>query len=726
MNAFELTQCFDDTGLFKTLQVEERARIAAWLEAVEVPAGATVVAQGESDRDLYVCLAGSATISRGGVEIERIEPGAWFGELGLILGTPRAASVIAKTRLVLARLSRASYRKLADDDPALGLRLLEALLDGMAGRLGNMTDSVSQLLRAQALPLHADVQVRVSGGAARTLRTGTRISELLPERVDGQLVVAALSDHKPVSLCTSITSSCQLEPLTLAHWEGQRVYQQSLSLLLLDAARNVAAARDTRALELAHSVGFARRIRVRGHAAGALEELARNIESEMRALALRKQPLLEELWSVEEARAYFEQVGAASTVALFRSWRAAAVPVCSYGGRYVLRTGPLVWHTGLLAGFGVVADNEGLLLLYGSGAHPHPLNLTTPLRPLLESEPGTAQEARRVSLQTTTLVGAAEPWQRALGIESVGAFNLACIEGSVPLLIRVNEGFHEKSIGRIADQIVERGAQTRIVCIAGPSSSGKTTFIERLKVQLHVNGKNPIGVSLDDYYCSRQKTPRDEAGELDYEALHALDLPLLNEHLARLLAGERVRCARYDFATGSSQPEGGAEIALGRDDLLMLEGIHALNPALLGDAGRGSAFLIFVCPLGQLAFDEVTRVHGSDLRLLRRIVRDRHTRATNAEASILRWPSVRRGERAFIFPFQHKADAVFDSGLLYELSVLKVFAERYLLEVPQASPAYPTAFRLLALLDRLVTIYPDHVPQTSILREFIGRSGFEF
>jgi uridine kinase len=200
----------------------------------------------------------------------------------------------------------------------------------------------------------------------------------------------------------------------------------------------------------------------------------------------------------------------------------------------------------------------------------------------------------------------------------------------------------------------------------------------------------------------------------------------LHEHLARLLGGERLRVARYDFTTGVSHPAGGPEIALGRDDLLMLEGIHALNPEILDEAGRASAFLIFVCPLGQLAVDEVSRVHASDLRLLRRIVRDRHRRATAAEANILRWPSVRRGERAHIFPFQATADAVFDSGLLYELSVLKVFAERYLLEVPQSGPAYPTAFRLLALLDRVVTIYPDHVPQTSILREFIGQSGFEY
>lgn len=712
------------------LAPDTRARLVPWLEALEVPAGATIVTQGGRDRDLYVCLAGEAAVSRGGVEVERIGPGTWFGELALILATPRAASVVARTPLRLARLSHASYRKLTEADPALGLRFLEALLDGVAARLGHMSESVGQLLRNQALPRRAAVHVRVRGAEARAVPTGTRASDLLPERIDGALVVAALCDHKPVSLLTPLTSNGDLEALTTAHWEGQRVYRQSLALLVLDAAHAVS--RDTGAepprIELAHSVGFARRVRVHGCAPADLDTLAPRIEAEMRALAARALPLTEELWSVDDAADYFARVGAPHTVALFRCWREAAVPVASYGGRYVLRTGPLVPHTGLLREFGVVADDEGLLLLYDRAAAPVTASRTThaPAPRPGDPTPWGAEDALDAARQTTTLVGAAEPWQRALGIDSVGVFNRACIEGSVPRLIRVNEGFHEKAIGHIADQIVARGDATRIVCISGPSSSGKTTFIERLKVQLHVNGKNPIGISLDDYYRDREATPRDAAGEFDYEALQALDLPLLHAQLTALLRGERVHTARYDFPTGTSHATEGIEIALGANDLLLLEGIHALNPEILGAAGRATAFSIFVCPLGQLPIDELTRVHGSDLRLLRRVVRDRHTRATAAEANLLRWPSVRRGERAHIFPFQHTADAFFDSGLLYELSVLKVFAERYLLEVPQASPAYPTAFRLLALLDRVVTIYPDHVPQTSILREFIGRSGFEY
>ena len=725
MTKLELTEALAEIVPLKALSEDERTRISEWLEPVLVPAGRTVVGQAQSDRDLYVCIEGEATVMRGGVEVEQFGHGVWFGELGLILGTPRAASVIAKTPLRLARLSHAAYRSLADTEPALALRLLEALLDGVAARLGNMSESVTQLLRAHALPQRTQVLVRASG-AAQSVRLGTHIAELLPERVGAHLVVAALADRKPVSLRMPITSSCEIEPLTTAHWEGQRIFRQSLSLLLLDAAHNVlqepggAPGAGALSVTLGHPLGFARCVHVRGRGTLSLGELAQRIEAEMQALAARKLPLLEELWSVQEAEDYFTKAGARHTVALFRCWRDAAVPVCSYGGRYVLRTGPLVADTAALGSARVVVDDDhGLLLLYGELGAPS----AQPARdqPLLDAE-----HARSVSQQVSMLMGPSEPWQRALAIESVGAYNHACIEGSVPRLIRVNEGFHEKALGRIADQIVERGAKTRIVCVAGPSSSGKTTFIERLKVQLHVNGKNPIGVSLDNYYRGHEHMPLDESGEQDYEALKALDVPLLNRHLESLMNRERVRLASYDFLTGKSHPAGGPELGLGPDDILIIEGIHALNPAILGNIGRDSAFLVFVCPLGQLPIDEVSRVHASDSRLLRRIVRDRHTRATNAEQNILRWASVRRGERAFIFPFQHRADAVFDSGLTYELSVLKVFAERYLLEVPQASRAYPTAFRLLALLDRFVTIYPDHVPQISILREFIGQSGYAY
>jgi len=335
-------------------------------------------------------------------------------------------------------------------------------------------------------------------------------------------------------------------------------------------------------------------------------------------------------------------------------------------------------------------------------------------------------EAREASRQTRAMTLRQDDFLRALSVTSVGAFNKACVNGKVTELIRVHEGFHEKAIGQIADTIAAQRDTLRIVCVAGPSSSGKTTFIRRLRVQLQVNGINPVGLSLDDYYLDRERTPRDPHGEYDFEALEALDLPLLAAHLTSLLLGKRQQVARYDFPSGRSHAEGGPELHLGADRILLLEGIHGLNPAIVSSVPAERVFRIFICPLTQLPFDHLNRNHASDLRLLRRIVRDRHQRATRADQNIERWPSVRLGERRHIFPFQQFADAVFDSSLVYEPAVLKVYAERYLLEVPHNSPAYTTAYRLLRLLDRFITVYPDQVPPTSILREFIGGSGFEY
>jgi uridine kinase len=312
-------------------------------------------------------------------------------------------------------------------------------------------------------------------------------------------------------------------------------------------------------------------------------------------------------------------------------------------------------------------------------------------------------------------------------VTSVGAFNELCITGQVTQLIRVAEGFHEKRIGRVADRVAAARDRIRIIAVAGPSSSGKTTFLKRLTVQLQIDGVNPIGLSLDDYYVDRVKTPRDARGEWDFEALEALDLALLRDQVRRLLAGERVKLAHYDFKTGASAPEGGPVIQLRPGDVLILEGIHGLNPALLGELPRpGELFRIFIHPATALPFDRLSRTSATDLRLLRRIVRDRHQRGYSAADNILRWPSVQAGERAHIYPFQGEADTVFDSALVYEPAVLKVFAERYLLEVPTDHAAYPTAHRLRYLVDQYVSIYPDHVPPTSLVREFIGGSGFEY
>lgn len=698
--------------------------VAARLERVDCYTGQTVVEQGTVERALFLVLSGTARVVRGGNDAGRLEPGNYFGELGLLAGQARGSSIVASSPLALARLSRERFDELAVAKPKLCLDFTQALLAHIVQPNplevpAEASESFGVLLRQRPFSLQSTVTALVEG-VPQVARRGTLVGELLASRSHGNQVVAGLLDRKLVSLSTPIASDCTVEPVTAASLDGQRIFRNSQSLLLLEAARAVA---PTLRIRIGHSVGMGQRVAVQGLPVAELPGLAACIERRMLELVATNVPLREEWWTVDQARDHFREQGWEDAVALLVTWREPAVPLVSYGSVYALSMGPLVARAGRVDGFEVLVDREGLLLMYGSEAAPRSRRSPSSQLP---RELSAASEALAVSEQTSLMTSDQERWLATLGVTSVGALNKTCIEGNVSSLIRVSEGYQEKRISRIADEIQARREQVRVVCIAGPSSAGKTTFIKRLSVQLQVNGLRPVPVSLDDYYCDRERTPRDEAGEYDFEALEALQLDLLGTHVTRLLQGESVRTARYHFPSGKSQPEGGAPIQLREQDILMLEGIHGLNPKLLGSNLVGGLFRIFVCPLAQLPFDDLTRVHASDVRLIRRIVRDRHSRGHNAADTIQRWPSVRAGERRHIFAYQHHADAVFDSSLIYELAVLKVYAERYLLEVPPSHPAYATAFRLLQLIDRFITLYPDHVPPTSILREFIGGSGFEY
>lgn len=708
--------------ILSSLSLDDRAQLAGYMMRRQRQAGEVVVREGDSDRAMYFVLEGTGHILRGELELGRVRAGDQFGELGLVLNQARAASISAETDLTLARLSLDDYERLSEERPALALRFMRALMSGVATRLADMTESVGVLLRERSLPRRTEAKVRLPDRVA-TVRTGTPVGSLLPEMMGDKLVVGALFDRKPVSLAQPISSDCSVEPLTTGEWEGQRIYRESLALVLLEALGQLG--QDAR---LGHSVGFAQRVTLLGKLA--MDDplhLCIATQKKMKALVDAELQLREEWWTVDEAREYFRARGRGDAAALLLTWRDPAVPLITYGKEYALRMGPLMPSTKHLSGFRVVPDGEGLLLLYGSrGASRRLFDSNGDRLPDEAEQLLITLEARAASHSATTLTHEQGRWLNTLEMNSVGHFNQACINGSVSELIQVSEGFQEKRIGHIADEIRSRYPAIRIICVAGPSSSGKTTFIRRLRTQLQVNAITPFGLSLDDYYVNREDTPRDASGEWDFEAFDALKVELLQEHLARLLRGDTVKTAHFDFVSGIGNPEGGPELTLGERGVLMAEGIHGLNPKLLGDIPKEHVFRIFVCPLAQLPFDRLTRVHASDVRLLRRIVRDRHGRGYSAADNIARWPSVRSGERRHIFPHQRAADAVFDTSLIYELSVLKVFAERYLLEVPSAHASYSTAFRLLKLLDRFVTIYPDHVPPTSILREFIGGSGFEY
>lgn len=684
---------------------ESLRRFLRFVEQVELPEKHVVIREGELGRDMYLIIEGTAQAERGRVLMNPMGAGAEFGSLGLLTDRPRAATVTTLSKVVLVKLSLAAWQALSKEEPAIALAVTESLFNQVRDDLMHLTDSLGALLQGRSLPRAAEVLVRF-GDQTLHVATGTPLSQLLPREVNGHLVVGALLGQKPVSLSTPVVSSTSVTALTLGHWEGRQIYARSVQLLLLEAAHNLDPTLDVR---MGPSLGTSQVVEVH-HAGRQLDDLAEKLSLEMVRLAATAVPIRREHWTVDEAREHFLSRGWADAAQLLQSTRQATIPLVSCGRVYALSLGPMLADTKELTGFSLKPHELGLVLDLG-GRDPRQ-NADTKLA-IPRRDHGMEHEHRE--------------WLGAMGVASVGGFNQLCVSGQVVQLLRVAEGFHEKHISRIADTIAASRDRLRLIAIAGPSSSGKTTFIKRLTVQLQINGLNPMGLSIDDYYVDREKTVKDEHGEYDFEALEALDLALLQDHVRRLLAGETVKMAKYDFKTGKSHRSGGAELELGRGDLLLMEGIHGLNPGLLGTIPRADQlFRVFVHPATSLPFDRLSRVSPTDLRLLRRIVRDRHGRGYSAADNIARWPSVLAGERKHIFPFHSEADVVFDTALIYEPSVLKVYAERYLLEVPADHPSFATAFRLRHLVDRFVAIYPDHVPPTSIIREFIGGSGFEY
>lgn len=315
-------------------------------------------------------------------------------------------------------------------------------------------------------------------------------------------------------------------------------------------------------------------------------------------------------------------------------------------------------------------------------------------------------------------------WQSILGMRTVGDLNRAITEGHTNQLIQISEALQEKKISQIADQIA-RQKGIKLVLIAGPSSSGKTTTCKRLSVQLAVNGIKPVGISLDDYFLNREETPRDENGDYDFEHLHALNIPLLNEQLNALFRGDEVELPRYNFQKGKSEWSG-KRLKLKGNEVLVVEGIHALNPELTADIPNEQVFRVYASALTTILLDNHNYIPTTDNRLLRRIIRDHKYRGVSAQETIRRWPSVRKGENRWIFPFQENADAMFNSAMLFELAVIKRQADPLLEQVPENCPEYAEAYRLRKFLKYIKPISEDQIPPTSLLREFLGGSSFEY
>jgi uridine kinase len=548
----------------------------------------------------------------------------------------------------------------------------------------------------------ADITYR---GQPLAVPRGITVADLMKMRPgdDDDQVLAAVVNNRVVSLAAQILRSGSIETVRYGTRHGARIYRRHLTMMLYEVFHRLYPAAH---IQVGQAISEGYYFEVEGVAIdGAFIDA---IRKELDALAAAEVPFVHRRVPVEEARRLFARKGAAIKRQILDSWPSAHVSIISLGSFDDFCFGPVAPHTGYFSRF-------DLQLLDGDFVLQFPDPGRTDIRRLAGPQPKlyrTHKESR--------------DWSKLLGVSHVGDLNSACIDGTIREVIKIAEGLHEKKISDVADEIVG-DQQRKLVFIAGPSSAGKTTFAKRLSIQLKVAGIQPVSLSLDNYYVDREKTPRDRNGDYDFEALDAIDIELFDEQLNRILAGEELAAPVYNFKTGKRvDPTKWQPIRLGDQQVLIIEGIHGLNPALTPSVPGAAKYAIYVNALNPLAIDEHNRLHTSDVRLIRRIVRDRHYRGYSAAQTIGNWDSVRRGERQHIFPYQETADVIFDSSLIYEFPVMKVFAERYLLEVPRTDQAFAEAYRLRKFLSMFVTVLPGDVPQTSLIREFIGGSSFSY
>ncbi len=563
-----------------------------------------------------------------------------------------------------------------------------------------MSEIRSQALVRPAQP-RTTVQARFPDGRIFEGPVGAPLAEFVKAaHPDEQIpVVAALVNGKLRELTTPLERDSDLSAVTITASDGLRIYQRALSFLLVVAAHELFPAAE---VVIDHSLTLSGLYcEVRNHPPLSAHDV-RLLEERMREIAAADEPIVRHCLSVEKACEIFQRQGYADKVRLLRYRRKEHLTLYELLGVYDYFYGHMVPSTGYLQKFALSQCPPGLILLF-------PRSETPTALPMLHAYPRLGRVFREH-----------QEWLDLLGVGDVGGLNEAIEAGRMREVILVAEALHAQRIAEIAREITSRRERTQLVLIAGPSSSGKTTLTKRLAIQLIANGVRPLALAIDDYFVDRENTPRDCNGEYDFECLEAVDVPLLNEHIAALLAGRTVRLPRYDFASGTRS--WGKEVAISKGQVILAEGIHGLNPALLPNVPAESVYRLYASALTQLNIDDHNRVPTTDTRLLRRIVRDARTRGYSAQDTIRRWSSVTRGERRYIFPYQELANAMFNSSLIYELAVLKPFVEPLLNEIDPGTPEYIEARRLLAFLDWSLPSPADMVPDNSLIREFIGGS----
>ena len=517
------------------------------------------------------------------------------------------------------------------------------------------------------------------------------------------LIALAARDGKIRELFKKLTRDCEVTFFTLKDDVGNKTYVRSATMLFLKAVFDVYGREAAQSCRVEFAIGNGSYISPK-EKINATEENAAKIRNRMRELVEAKTPFLKRSYSLDNAMELFRKEGMKDKEKLFRYRRGSFVNIYEMDGYYDYYYGYMLPNAGYVKWFDVIAYEDGFMLLLPDKKDP------THVKPFQE---------RKLLFRT---LKESEEWGKEIGIETVGDLNDQICRGSLSELILVQEAQQERKIGEIAKSIVDRGG-VKFVMIAGPSSSGKTSFSHRLSIQLKTLGKTPHPIALDDYFVNREFTPRDENGDYNFECLEAIDVKQFNDDMCRLLAGERVELPSFNFKTGKREYKGNFK-QLGPDDILVIEGIHGLNEKTSYALPEERKYKIYISALTNINIDEHNRIPTTDGRLLRRMVRDARTRGADARRTIDMWASVRRGEEQNIFPFQEDADAMFNSVLIYELAVLKQFAEPLLFQIDKGEPEYYEAKRLLKFLEYFLGVTSESLPNNSLCREFVGGSCF--
>ncbi len=547
------------------------------------------------------------------------------------------------------------------------------------------------------------VTVSFDFGVQTSVDAGTSLAELSREYAGfyKSMIIAARVDNTIKELGYQLEEDCRVGFVDLTEEDGSRIYRRSLHFILVKAVHDLF---PERRVVINHSIskGLYCEI-IEGRELDGDEVAA--VERRMKEIVRLGIPFKKRELPIEEAKKIFEKNDRMDRFYAIQYRENPYVTIYECGGYEDYFYGYMAPDTSYINLFSLIFYPPGLIMVYPE-----------------KSNPAFLPEFKEQK-KLFTIFSEYKKWGRILGVDNVGALNKSVDSGEVSDLIRISEALQEKKIAQIADMIACSGDPKRVVLISGPSSSGKTTFAERLSIQLRVNGLKPVTISLDNYFVDRDNTPRDENGELDFEALEAIDVKLFNLHLAQLIKGREVEIPIFNFPNGAREPVG-KKMALEDDNILVIEGIHGLNEKLTRDIPKKNKFKIYVSALTSMNIDDHNRIPTTDTRIIRRIVRDYQFRGTNAASTIKRWPSVRRGEERNVFPFQESADIMFNSSLIVELGVLKCFAEPLLSEIGAETSEYSEAKRLLGFLSYFLPIESREIPFNSIIREFIGGSCF--